>query len=144
MFFALADLNSSILSWKSGFLGTSSWVKDFVNLSFCSIASCTWLANTGIVRRRDVLGTLSWQDLGSPAGGGLCVNLALNIFILSESDILAGSSSSSLAATGECAVFTYNIVQLCKSPDIHNVEDMQKRKADDHDRKRSLNGATEL
>lgn len=100
VFLALADRKSSILSWKSGLRGTSSWVSDLVSLSFCSMASCTWLASTGMVRSRDVL-TLSSFGRGRPAMGGLCVNFWLNIFIFSLNDILAGSSSSNLAATSE-------------------------------------------
>lgn len=115
VFFALADLKSSILSWKSGFLGTSSCVRDLVSLSFCSIASCTWLANTGIVLSLEARGTRS-EDLGSPETGGLCVNFALNIFILSAKDILAGSSSSNLAAT--VSAFIYYIVH--RTRDIHS------------------------
>lgn len=104
VFFALADRNSSIFSWKSGLRGTS-LVNDLVSLSFCSNASCTWLANTGIVLNL-VLWTLSSLGLGSPATGGLCVSFELNIFILSINDIFAGSSSSNLAATVSVCVFT--------------------------------------
>lgn len=102
VFLALADRNSSIFLRKSKSLGTSSvLVNDWFNLSFVSIASWTWLANTGIVLSREDLGALSSFDLGNPAIGGLCVNLELNIFIFSTNESFAGSSSSNLAATSE-------------------------------------------
>lgn len=113
VFFALADRNSSIFKAKSVFLGTSSWVKDLVSLSFCSMASCTWLARTGMVLSLEVLVLSSRFRGGRPATGGLWVNLELNIFILSESDNFAGSSSSNLAATGVWCVFTYILCVLC-------------------------------
>lgn len=116
VFLALADRNSSILSWKSELRGTSSWVRDLVSLSFCSMASWTWLARTGMVRRRDVLGTRSSFGRGKPAIGGLCVNFELNIFIFSLSDILAGSSSSNLAATSECVRIYITLCSLCLYP----------------------------
>lgn len=106
VFFALAERNNSIFSWKSGLRGTSSWVNDLVSLSFCSMASWTWLANTGIVLSLDVLVALSWFGRGNPATGGLCVSFVLNIFIFSMSDSFAGSSSSNLAATVSVCVFT--------------------------------------
>lgn len=125
VFLALAERNSSIFSWKSGLRGTSSWVNDFVSLSFCSIASWTWLANTGIVRSREVLGTFSSFGRGNPAMGGLCVNFELNIFIFSIKDSFAGSSSSNLAATSEC-VRIYIILCVCLSPNIHKSRTCKK------------------
>lgn len=117
VFLALADRNSSILSWKSGLRGTtSSWVRDLVSLSFCSIASWTWLASTGIVLNRDVLGTLSSFGRGTPAIGGLWVNFELNIFIFSLNDIFAGSSSSNLAATSEFVRIYITLCSLCLYP----------------------------
>lgn len=141
VFLALAERNNSIFSWKSGLRGTSSWVSDLVSLSFCSIASWTWLANTGIVRSRDVLGTRSSFGRGTPAMGGLCVNLALNIFIFSIIDNFAGSSSSNLAATSEC-VRIYITLCVCVYDRARTytsrVEDMQKRNKSRQSKDRKL------